>query len=357
MNAGDERLLDILQADFPIAADPYAVLARTLGMDPEALFARVTGLRQSGLIRRIGPIYDREALGLASTLCAVHCPGDAVEHAAQVLGRCDGVTHAYLRAGAGADRPPFGENGVRPQREDIKGTDPIFVGTDRNLWFTLTAANPAALDEALAQIAERLALGPILTLVTRRTFKVRAVFAMGNSENQERATQVSPPVPGAPRGRTLLASDLTRRVIAATQGGLSAGRDPYGDAATTLGVSRDDLVSTLRALRRAGVIRRTGGILDQRRLGLAGNCLTAWRVPAERVEEVGLALAAQPAVSHCYERATPPDWPYNVYAMLHAPDEAACERLAAELAGQLGVPEPLMLFTRRELKKRPPRYL
>ena len=152
-------------------------------------------------------------------------------------------------------------------------------------------------------------------------------------------------------------SPLARRVIAATQGGLPEGLDPYGAVAADLGLHRRSVLGALRRLRRAGVIRRVGAVLSPRHLGLAGNCLVAWRVPAGEVEAVGLALAEAESVSHCYERDTAPRWPYNVYTMVHAVDEAACVRLIEGLARRVGRPSRVLLFTRRELKKTPPQYV
>jgi len=348
----NRRIRQRIQLDFPISADPFGDLAQSLGCTRDEVYDRVAAWRRAGVIRRLGPIYDSAALGRTATLCAGRCPPSALDRVAGVLGRLDEVTHAYLREGE---------------------------GTDLNLWFTLSAPSSGALLERLSAVERDMGVGPIISLPTRRLFKVRAVFDVpaGIAEPAGGcATTTGVPRPVLPgrgsvharpgktgRGTRREGHCRARRVIAATQRGLPDGLDPYGHVAADLGLDRQAVLDVLIRFRRTGVIRRVGAILDQRRLGLAGNCLVAWRVPADRVEAVGPALAAEPAVSHCCERDSAPEWPYNMYAMVHAADDAACRHLVEDLARQTAggaaragdVPR-VLLFTRRELKKTPPRY-
>jgi DNA-binding Lrp family transcriptional regulator len=84
--------------------------------------------------------------------------------------------------------------------------------------------------------------------------------------------------------------------------------------------------------------------------------MSVWRVPAERLDEVGAALAARAEVSHCYARPTFPGFPYNLYAMIHSKDRAAVEAVAAQAAAATGVAEYHILYSVRELKKSSMRY-
>ena len=84
--------------------------------------------------------------------------------------------------------------------------------------------------------------------------------------------------------------------------------------------------------------------------------MVAWKVPEERVEEVGRALAAKPFVTHCYLRRTYPDWPYNLYTMIHAETEEACRKLVEETARELSLSEYEILFTEKEIVRRTRRY-
>jgi len=130
-------------------------------------------------------------------------------------------------------------------------------------------------------------------------------------------------------------------------------RDPYGHLAEKLGLTAGEVVERLRRLQAAGVIRRVAAILDQRRVGLAGNVLVAWAVPEGRADEVGAYLACRREVTHCYLRAPGADWPYDLYAMVHGPSEESCRRFVEQVTGELELEPPALLPTVRELKRAP----
>ena len=66
--------------------------------------------------------------------------------------------------------------------------------------------------------------------------------------------------------------------------------------------------------------------------------MVGWRVPADRVETVGRLMAADPEVTHCYERAVVPGrWEHNLFTVLHQPDRLSLARRLAEPLGPDGV--------------------
>lgn len=77
----------------------------------------------------------------------------------------------------------------------------------------------------------------------------------------------------------------------------------------------------------------------------------AWQVNESRIEEVGVIMASQRQISHCYRRDPAPDWPYNLYTMIHAESKSACRQLARNLSVKTGVERYTLLFSIRELKK------
>jgi DNA-binding Lrp family transcriptional regulator len=79
--------------------------------------------------------------------------------------------------------------------------------------------------------------------------------------------------------------------------------------------------------------------------------MACFRVPEERIPEAGRLASRFPEVSHCYQRATTPQWPYSLYAMLHARSREECGRLLDELAGRIGCQDYQLLYSARELKK------
>lgn len=122
-----------------------------------------------------------------------------------------------------------------------------------------------------------------------------------------------------------------------------------------------DEIRRIREMMDEGTIRRFGAIADHRSIGYVANALTAWQVPPEHADAVGAALARSPAVSHCYARRIRPDWPYSLYAMVHArsADElnGICRSLAEAGKALVGREVPSRIMeTRREYKKTSMRY-
>lgn len=150
--------------------------------------------------------------------------------------------------------------------------------------------------------------------------------------------------------------DRDWRVLEALQKGIPLTERPYADLAASVGMQETEFLERVTALRDAGVIRRMGFRLAHREAGVKGNVMVVWNVPEERLDEVGAALAASPAVSHCYVRPTFEGFPYNLYSMVHAPDMEAAERTIRELAASCAAKDYTLLRSVRELKKSTPVY-
>ena len=146
-------------------------------------------------------------------------------------------------------------------------------------------------------------------------------------------------------------TDLEKQVIASVQGDLPVTSHPYSEIADRLEVSEAVVLQTLQDLCERGVIRRFGATIRHQRSGFKANAMVAWRVDEKRVEDVGKIFAAFAEVSHCYRRNPADNWPYNLYTMVHANDEAACRSIARVMSEKSRVKEYTLLFSRKELKK------
>ena len=69
-----------------------------------------------------------------------------------------------------------------------------------------------------------------------------------------------------------------------------------------------------------------------------------------------MIMAENPAVTHCYERPTFPDWEYSHFTMVHAPTRDECEAIGREIGQAAGITENLLLYSTREYKKTRVRY-
>ena len=93
----DRQIITELQMDFPIAPDPYGIIADRLGIDTDTLLERVQALIASGTIRRIGVSVDSRKMGFLSTLAAVRVADDRVDHTCEIIDSYPEITHSYLR--------------------------------------------------------------------------------------------------------------------------------------------------------------------------------------------------------------------------------------------------------------------
>ncbi|MCR4331941.1 MAG: AsnC family transcriptional regulator [Sulfuricaulis sp.] len=147
---------------------------------------------------------------------------------------------------------------------------------------------------------------------------------------------------------------LDRRIIVATQEGLPRVRRPYHAIAGQLGVSAGEVMERLRRMLEAGVIRRIGAVPNHYALGYRANGMSVWDVPEERIRELGQKIGALDFVSHSYHRPRClPEWPYNLFAMVHGRDRAEVEAKVAQIAVLLGEADRghAVLYSTRILKK------
>ena len=63
-------------------------------------------------------------------------------------------------------------------------------------------------------------------------------------------------------------------------------------------------------MKERGLLRRVAAILFHRRAGFSANGMGVWKVPEDRMLEIGPRMAAFRGISHCYQRPTYEDWPY-----------------------------------------------
>ena len=146
-------------------------------------------------------------------------------------------------------------------------------------------------------------------------------------------------------------TELEKRIVAEIQGDMALSERPYLAIAQRLGIDEDTLLTTLSDLGNRGVMRRFGATLRHQKSGYTANAMTAWQVEEDRADGVGEQMAAFRQISHCYRRITTPEWPYNLYTMIHGKDEASCRAIAQGISENMAIESYIILFSREELKK------
>jgi len=317
----DRRLLNLLQRRFPLLPQPFQALAEELGIGEGEALSRTCRLKEQGVIRQISGIFDSRRLGYTSTLVAMEVPPESIDEGARRISAHPGVSHNYQRD------HPF------------------------NLWFTLTLPAQADLEAEVAALARAAGARRTRILPALRLFKI------GVELDLERGLNVapgggSPQAQPPPRPLT----EEERRYVRVLQQDLPLEPRPFLTWARSLGVGEEELLARARSFIAEGIMRRFAALLHHRRAGFVANGMVCWRIPQERVEEVGRRLASCPEVSHCYQRPTFPDWPYNIFAMIHARSRQQCEEIARRLAEAIGSSDYVILYSIKEYKKERPAF-
>ncbi len=134
---------------------------------------------------------------------------------------------------------------------------------------------------------------------------------------------------------------------------------PYAALAHACGQTEDEVIGRIGRLGAAGAIRRFGVIVRHHELGYRANAMVVWDVPDDEVRAAGERLAALSFVTLCYRRPRrPPDWPYNLFSMIHGRDRTAVLELVRRAATEAGLEAAAReaLFSRRRFKQRGARY-
>jgi DNA-binding Lrp family transcriptional regulator len=321
MDKVDRRLLNQLQSDFPLVPRPFAVLGDRLGIDEGEVLERACRLREAGVIRHLGAIFDVYRVGYRSTLVAFVIPPERLNEAAAVVSAHPAVSHNY-------------------------GRDHKF-----NLWFVIAVPRTSDLEAIIADLAQRTGAEKYNILPALKLYKIDVEFDMvDGSGNKGKETQR----PKGPR-RELTAEEVA--LVRVLQEDLSLVERPFAEEATSLGLSEEELLARAAALQEEGIMRRFAAVLRHRAVGFTANGMVCWIVPEERLEEVGPKLSSYPQVSHCYLRPVfPPDWPYNVFTMIHAQTREDCERTTKRIEADVGIGDYAILYSHTEYKKERVKY-
>ena len=131
--------------------------------------------------------------------------------------------------------------------------------------------------------------------------------------------------------------EMDRKIIQATQAGLPLMPEPYQAIAEQLGLTADDVMMRLSAMHNSGIIRRIGAVPNHYKLGYRFNGMTVCNIPDEAIDELGQKVGQLEFVSHCYHRPRHlPEWPYNLFAMVHSKSREGVDMQIQQIADLLG---------------------
>lgn len=149
------------------------------------------------------------------------------------------------------------------------------------------------------------------------------------------------------------------RVVEAVQEGFPLVERPFLELGRRVGLSEEGVIQVLADLRARGVIRRMGVVVRHHELGYHANAMVVWDLPEGLVREVGQRLATFDFVSLCYQRRRAlPEWPFNLYCMIHGQEREVVLRQVELLTLACGLESypRRVLFSVRRFKQCGARY-
>jgi len=318
----DRLLLNKLQQSFPLVPEPFRRIGEEFNVSSEQVMERIKSLKERQILRQISAIFNTSAVGYTSSLVAVSVPDEFIETAAKVINSYPGVSHNYLRP------------------------------AKFNLWFTIAVPPGYNMEHVVKELVRKAGDFPFLILPALKRYKLAMVLDMvddGDSAEFSSYKALKPLLVSS-SGLFNLAKDHVR-IVRCVQEDLPLVEKPFKNWAEKLNIDESTLLKVLRAWLEAGIIRRFAALLNHREAGFMANGMVVWICPEELIDDAGTKLASFPEVSHCYHRPAYPQWPYNLYAMVHSRTFEKCETIAKNLSQAINLSNYKVLFSVREFKK------
>ncbi|MCE5197622.1 MAG: Lrp/AsnC family transcriptional regulator [Armatimonadota bacterium] len=310
----DARLLELIQRDFPLAHRPFDEIAARLSISSIDAISRTSRLKSQGIIRQISAIFNSSALGYSSVLVAFRVGDGYLENVAAAVCANPGVSHCYSRS------------------------------DDFNLWFTLTLSPESDLGREIAGLASLDGVQSHMILPALKVYKIGLFLKLTDDAIGPVSWTITQPT------RHEL-TNLDRAVVLALQQDIPIIEEPFARIADHAGLQEDIVFQRANAYKADGTMRRFAAVLRHGQAGYKANAMVCWQVDSEKIDEVGEQFAQNPHVSHCYERAQYPNWPYSLYTMVHCLDDQELDQIIYKLAEICGGCDHRVLKTVKEYKK------
>ena len=131
LSPDDARLVSFLHGGFPLSDQPFADVARQIGVSEDAVIERLQRLLARGDLSRFGPLFQIERAGGRFVLAAMVVPEERFDAVAALLDAIPEVAHNYRRESA------------HPEQA---GATPL------NMWFVLAVESAELIAPAIERI-------------------------------------------------------------------------------------------------------------------------------------------------------------------------------------------------------------
>ncbi len=311
----DEILLRV-QRNFPLTSKPFEAIANELGCDENSVISIIQKEKEEKVIRQTSAIFDTKSLGYKSSLVAFEIDEDKIDAAVEVINAHPGVSHNYER------------------------------NHQFNIWFTM-AVSPSTklgLEETIKALAKLTNANDFIILPTLKLFKISVKLDTTGKEAKKEKVVKKEKI-------DIEMTPLHIDVIKLLQNDIPIISEPFEDIINQLDISYEKLFSIIDDLQKSGMMRRFASILNHRRAGFNANAMVVWDIDEENGEAIGKTAAAFSAVSHCYLRPKYPNWPYNLFTMVHGKTKEETNAVIESMEGEIESKSHMPLYSSREFKK------
>lgn len=329
-----QDIINSSQKGFPLTSQPYQTIAKQLAQvniktNEWEVFQAIDDLNSQEVLSRVGPVFDHKKAG-ASTLAALAVPEKDLDSIANIVNQFDQVNHNYGREHA------------------------------YNLWFVVTASDMVALKSTLAEIELQTGL-PVLVLPMEASYHIDLAFSINVTGTESlTSNQIHNKVTNLERNATTHLTDVEKTALrSAIEKGLPTHLSPYQVIAQQLDITEQQVLMQIALWQEEGLIRRFGLVIKHRKLGYDANAMVVWNIPNDNMDSVAQRLAKCAPVSLCYQRPRRlPDWPYNLFCMIHGTDRALVLQQIKQITEQLGLEsiQKDVLFSFKAYKQHGARY-
>jgi DNA-binding Lrp family transcriptional regulator len=326
MDSTDKEILNRIQREVPLEREPFEAIGRELGIAGDEVIRRIETLKRVRVIRQISAIFDTRVLGYESSLVAARIQAHKLGEGAKAINSHPGVSHNYER------------------------------NNEFNLWYTVAVPPDSRLGlEGTVDVLHRIS-GAEKTriLPTLKLFKIGVTLDMNKGATAKKEAPQYGESDRESADKNISEDD--KAAIRALQEDVPLTPRPFDLWGRQVGLSYEELLERAYDLRDRKIMRRFSAVLYHRKAGFRANAMGVWRVPDERIDEVGNAFAHYQSVSHCYQRPTYEDWPYSVFSMVHGRSVEECENVLKAMAEETGLTDYTSLYSTREYKKTRVRY-
>lgn len=328
-----QDIINNSQKGFPLTSQPYKTIAKQLGQvnvitNEKEVFQAIEELNRKEVLSRVGPVFDHKKAG-ASTLAALAVPEKDLDKVASIVNQFEQVNHNY-------------------------GREHIY-----NLWFVVTASDMLALNSTLANI-ELLTGLPILVLPMEASYHIDLAFSINVTGTESpTSNQLTAQFINTTANAVCLTKLEKIALRTAIEKGLPTHLTPYQIIAEQLSLTEQQVLMQISTWQNEGLIRRFGLVIKHRKLGYDANAMVVWNIPDNDMDNVAHKLAKCAPVSLCYQRPRRlPDWPYNLFCMIHGTNRALVLEQINQITQQLGLEsiQKDVLFSFKAYKQHGARY-